>query len=148
LLSGCASQATRQPPQIESAPPGKARVYIYRDNEAARLRDVSILVDGKPLVVLGNRQYASILLEEGPHQIRTKWPFEVSIPPAIYSLTAVSQNVSFLRLEVTPDVRTITLTGGPSDPAVSNSGFGSQFVAQDRSVAYEGMSYCSRAGEQ
>jgi hypothetical protein len=148
FLAACASRPPKQPPQIENAPVGKARVYIYRDSDAAPLRDVSILADGKSAAVLGNRQYVSILLAEGPHQISTKWSFEVSIPAATFSMTAASQNVSFLRLDITPDVRTITLMGSPTGSSVSNSGFGSRFIAQDRSLAYEGMSYCTRASGQ
>lgn len=148
LQFGCASQPTKQPPLIENAPPGKALLYIYRNSETARIRDVSILVDGKVAAVLGNRQYVSIAVESGPHEVKTKWAFDVSIPVATLSLVAAPGDVSFLRLDIGHASSGITITGNPLVPVLAKAEFGSRFVPQDRLKAYEEMSLCSRAMAQ
>jgi hypothetical protein len=148
LLFGCASPPTKQPPQIENAPPGKALLFVYRNSETARIRDVSILVDGKVAAVLGNRQYVSVAVEGGHHEVKTKWAFDVSIPDATHSLVAAPGDVSFLRLDIEHASSGITITGNPLVPVLANVKFGSRFVSQDRMQAYEEMSFCSRASAQ
>ena len=145
LLVGCASPPTKQPPLIENAPPGKALLYIYRNSDTARIRDVSILVDGKVAAVLGNREYVSIAVDSGPHEVKTKWAFDVSIPVATHSLVAAPGDVSFLRLDIAHASNGITITGNPLVPILANVEFGSRFVSQDRMQAYEEMSFCLRA---
>jgi hypothetical protein len=148
LLFGCASPLIKQPPQIEAAPPGKALIYIYRNSETARIRDVSILVDGKQAAILGNRQYVSIAVEGGAHEVKTKWAFDVSIPVVTHSLVAAPGEVSFLRLDIANARSGITVTGNPLVPILANVEFGSRLMPQDRTQAYEEMSFCARANPQ
>jgi hypothetical protein len=138
----------KQSPQIETAPPGKALIYIYRNSEIARIRDVSILVDGKQAAILGNRQYVSIAVESGPHEVKTKWSFDVSIPVATHALVAAPGDVSFLRLDIANARNGITVTGNPLVPILANVDFSSRLMPQDRTQAYEEMSFCSRANPQ
>jgi uncharacterized protein YceK len=143
VLSGCASQPIKREPQIETAPTGKARVYLYRDSDTARIRDVSILSNGNIVAILANRQYVSMLFDEGIHELKTKWAFDVSIPPTTYSLAAVSGEVSFLRLDIANQNTGITATGSPLVPILVNTQFTSRFISQKRLEASDTMSSCA-----
>ena len=145
-LSGCGGNRVRPNFQLADSPPqGKARIYVYRYNPATRIGDASVSIDGKVSANLANRQYVTVLLDPGVHEIEYQPNILVSYSPAKIVLAAESNKTYYLLLAMKQTNYGPKLTGNPAVPFQPDIQFDSRFERQDVSEALLVLKECNPA---
>ena len=112
-LSGCSATGPVFK-EAETAPIGKALIYIYRPSSfALAARDAHFFVDNEELIHLSNSGYTHTYLSEGRHKIMQRWN-ESTITGVLFGVSAKTTEIP---LDVKAgEVYFVRFTTGVGDP--------------------------------
>ncbi len=100
LASGCASVPMADPAQDAAAkafavPPGKSRIYVYRNESIGAAITMDVFIDGRPLGQTVSKTYLVTDVNPGPHKILAK-----SENDDLLDLTTVAGRIYYVWQEV------------------------------------------------
>jgi hypothetical protein len=98
-LSGCASLPKEGAPFSEArAEPGKALVYVYRDDTVAGEWLPTIKLAGERDFDLPNKRYATVNLAPGQYVIRASWPRRSDLANVEAPLTVEANQIYYVKV--------------------------------------------------
>jgi hypothetical protein len=135
FLHGCVTAKGKPFKSLEDATSETALLYLYRSDSTGYLRTPEVLINDEKTTALPNNSYFLIKLPPGKYNIKTKWVWDVSIPPIDYNIELQGGKSYFVRLWAGSRKEGFTLTGIPSYPIMPDVSFFAAAFLQTESEA-------------